>query len=77
MQGEFRGDVTRDTFDRRKRFARVLMQQGRVKPNDPSCSEFIVRTDSPGTDYQMPPGDPLRPEERCALIKWVDMGAQP
>jgi len=30
MQGEFRGDVTRDTFDRRKRFARVLMQQGRV-----------------------------------------------
>ena len=30
MQGEFRGDVTRDTFDTRKRFARVLMQQGRV-----------------------------------------------
>jgi Family of unknown function (DUF6519) len=30
MQGEFRGDVTRDTFDKRKRFARVLMQQGRV-----------------------------------------------
>ena len=30
MQGEFRSDVTRDTFDPRKRFARVLMQQGRV-----------------------------------------------
>ena len=52
-----------------------LVNQGRVKPGDPSCSEFIVRTDSPGTDYQMPPGDPLSAEERCALIQWVEMGA--
>jgi hypothetical protein len=46
-----------------------------VKPGDPSCSKMIVRTDSPGEDYQMPPGDPLTPEERCALIQWVQMGA--
>lgn len=52
-----------------------LMQLGRVKPGDPGCSEMIVRTDSPGTDYEMPPGDPLSPEERCALIQWVQMGA--
>ena len=30
MQGEYRADVTRDTFDRRNHFARVIMQQGRV-----------------------------------------------
>jgi hypothetical protein len=31
MRGEFRGDVTRDTFDDRHHFSRVLMQQGRVQ----------------------------------------------
>ncbi len=31
MQGEFRGDFTRDTFDPVKHFSRVLMQQGRVQ----------------------------------------------
>jgi hypothetical protein len=30
MQGEYRGDFTRDSFDRQNRFSRVLMQQGRV-----------------------------------------------
>ena len=30
MQGEFRGDFTRDTFYSFKHFSRVLMQQGRV-----------------------------------------------
>ena len=47
----------------------------RVKPGDPGCSQMIVRTDSPGTDYQMPPGDPLSAPERCALIQWVQCGA--
>ncbi len=40
MQGEFRGDFTRDTFDPHKHFLRVLMQQGRVQldadPNEQS-----------------------------------------
>ena len=31
MQGEYRGDFTRDTFDPAKRFLRVLYQQGRVQ----------------------------------------------
>ena len=31
MAGEFRGDFTRDTFDPKKDFLRVLMQQGRVQ----------------------------------------------
>jgi len=53
-----------------------LTTLGLVKA-DPSCSEFIVRTNSPGKDYQMPPGDPLSTEERCALVQWVQMGAMP
>ena len=55
-------------------YANLLTLQ-RVKPGDAACSEFVVRVDSPGKDYQMPPGDPLTPEERCALIQWVQMGA--
>jgi hypothetical protein len=31
MKGDFKGDFTRDTFNRKKHFARVLMQQGRVQ----------------------------------------------
>ena len=31
MAGEFRGDFTRDTFDQKNNFLRVLMQQGRVQ----------------------------------------------
>jgi hypothetical protein len=31
MKGESKGDFTRDTFDPKKHFARVLMQQGRVQ----------------------------------------------
>ncbi|MGE0549402.1 MAG: hypothetical protein AB7O24_05340 [Kofleriaceae bacterium] len=52
-----------------------LTASGLVKPLDPSCSEFVVRTNSPGKDYQMPPGDALSAATRCALIKWVEAGA--
>jgi hypothetical protein len=47
----------------------------RVVPGDAACSLMIVRTDSPGKDYQMPPGDPLSAVERCALVQWVAAGA--
>jgi Planctomycete cytochrome C len=47
----------------------------RVVAGDPACSLLIVRTDSVGTDYQMPVGDPLPEPERCALIQWVQNGA--
>lgn len=47
----------------------------RVSPGDAACSLVIVRTNSPGKDYQMPPGEPLTPEEQCALVQWVQMGA--
>ncbi len=47
----------------------------RVVPGDASCSLMIVRTDSPGADYQMPIGDALDAAERCSLIQWVEAGA--
>jgi hypothetical protein len=51
------------------------LRDGRVMPGNPGCSKMIVRTDSPGASYQMPPGDPLSAAERCALIQWVQGGA--
>lgn len=53
------------------------LRSGRVMPGDPACSKMIVRTDSPGASYQMPPGDPLSAAERCVLIQWVLAGALP
>jgi hypothetical protein len=55
--------------------AYAALTASRVKPGDPSCSKVVVRTSSPGASYQMPPGDPLRETERCALIQWVQAGA--
>lgn len=55
--------------------AHQSLRAGHVVPGDPGCSELIVRTSSPGEDYQMPPGTPLSPAERCALIQWVAAGA--
>jgi hypothetical protein len=51
------------------------LRAGRVQPGDPGCSKMIVRTDSPGASYQMPPGDALSEAERCVLIQWVAAGA--
>jgi Family of unknown function (DUF6519) len=43
MQGEFRGDFTRDTFNPGKHFLRVLTQQGRVQLDaDPNEQSSII-----------------------------------
>ena len=55
--------------------AYAALRAGRVMPGNPGCSKLIVRTDSPGAFYQMPPGDPLSEPERCALIQWIVAGA--
>ncbi|MCX5743365.1 MAG: hypothetical protein NT062_12805 [Proteobacteria bacterium] len=47
----------------------------RVVPGDPACSAVVVRTSSPGADYEMPVGSPLSAPERCVIIKWVLGGA--
>lgn len=49
--------------------------QGHVQSGDPSCSELVVRTSSTGKDYTMPQGSALIASERCALVKWVELGA--
>lgn len=51
--------------------------RARVVAGNAACSLTIVRTDSPGTDYQMPKGTALSKEESCALIQWVQAGAMP
>lgn len=48
---------------------------GQVTPGDPGCSPMVVVTSAVGARYQMPPGDPLSPQERCALLQWVEAGA--
>jgi len=55
--------------------AYAALRNGRVVPGNPGCSKLIVRTSSPGAGYQMPPGDALSAAERCALIQWVQAGA--
>jgi hypothetical protein len=55
--------------------AYVSLIHGEVTPGDPSCSEMVVITSAVGARYQMPPGDPLSPAERCALVQWVAAGA--
>jgi hypothetical protein len=53
-----------------------LLLSDRVKPGDAACSEMIVRVGSPGKDFEMPPGAPLSPAARCALVQWVENGAK-
>ena len=55
--------------------AKLDPKRMRVVPGDPACSLMTVRTDSPGADYQMPPGMALDEPTRCALVQWVKCGA--
>jgi hypothetical protein len=50
-------------------------KRDRVVPGDIMCSLMLVRVESVGADYQMPPGNALDPRERCALVQWVNNGA--
>jgi hypothetical protein len=47
----------------------------RVVPSDPKCSEFMVRLDSPGHDWSMPPGTPLDEKARCSIRRWIAAGS--
>jgi hypothetical protein len=56
----------------------LLGQQGnktRVNPGDAACSELIVRLDSVGQSWSMPPGAPLKEGARCSIRRWVALGA--
>ena len=49
----------------------------RVIPGDPACSDLMVRLDSPGQEWSMPPGTPLDERARCAIRRWIAAGAPP
>ena len=60
-RGEFRGDFTRDTFDPRRHFSRVLMQQGRVQLDadwNEQVSIFVRYFRKLGADLMGPHGAP-------------------
>ena len=48
-----------------------------VIPGDPACSNLMVRLDSPGREWSMPPGTPLDERARCAIRRWIAAGAPP
>jgi hypothetical protein len=50
--------------------------QDRVIPGDIHCSIMLIRVMSDDSSIQMPRGSSLGDPEKCALIQWVDQGAQ-
>lgn len=50
--------------------------QDRVIPGDIHCSIMLIRVMSDDNSIKMPRGSSLEPAEQCALIQWVDQGAQ-
>ncbi|MEZ4361076.1 MAG: c-type cytochrome domain-containing protein [Kofleriaceae bacterium] len=53
----------------------LLAGDRRVVPEDPSCSEVVVRLHSGDASYLMPPGAPLAAADRCAIERWIAEGA--
>jgi len=50
---------------------------GLVVAGDPDCSELMIRLESTTSGIAMPPGAPLSPEEKCAIMMWIEQGAMP
>ena len=55
---------------------RLLGERGRAVPGDPQCSLVTRRIESSDVGFMMPPGLPLPPGEKCAIVQWVAHGAQ-
>ncbi len=50
--------------------------RARVVPGDPPCSRIMVRLESVGEPWQMPPGGmPIPTGQRCAMRRWIAEGA--
>ena len=54
----------------------ALLDNGKVIPSDPKCSELIIRMESKNRNIQMPPGNTLSAAERCSVIQWIAAGAK-
>lgn len=66
------GDGEMSLADPETAYASLL---AKVNPENPRCSELIVRTHEEDEGYSMPPGLFLAESERCALLQWVQAGA--
>ena len=55
---------------------RLLREHGRALPGDPQCSLATQRIESSDVDFMMPPGLPLPPGVKCAIVQWIAHGAQ-
>jgi hypothetical protein len=50
--------------------------RARVIPGDPECSELVRRIESTDPDVMMPPTGRLSDGQRCAIERWIAMGAK-
>ena len=55
--------------------AYAALSAGYVEPGDPGCSLVVAHLE-PGGLGDMPPGDVLSEEERCAVRTWIAEGAK-
>jgi Planctomycete cytochrome C len=54
-----------------------LVAQGRVIPNDPSCSLIMKRLTSTDPNFHMPPGPTsISAGEQCTIVQWIAAGAK-
>lgn len=53
----------------------ALVGGGRVVAGDAACSPLSQRLGSDEVSFQMPPGQLLKPEARCAIGQWIAAGA--
>jgi hypothetical protein len=49
----------------------------RVIPGDTKCGKAIVRLETVGASYSMPPTGHLDNAELCSIAQWIAQGAQP
>lgn len=67
--------------DRDEAYANLLAKRdgrARVVPGDPECSLLVYRVESDDPAVWMPPGPAMLDEkDRCAIITWIAMGAEP
>ncbi len=75
--GAGQGGLTYDSADHA--YAELLGKAGgaaRVNPGDAACSALVERIESSDGAFQMPPGAPLVPGERCTIEQWIAQGAK-
>lgn len=49
----------------------------RVIPGDVKCGKAIVRLETEGASYSMPPANHLRSAQLCSIAQWIAQGANP